>query len=114
MAGVMSAAAHVCPILLNGFNRCAISVQRLLFLYPVVATARTLLIPLVFHSAVLWTVRLSTGTIRVYDDKFDLVADITLAARGKPIFVNDVTVPKTAAYFTDSLQPQIYQVFGGV
>lgn len=47
---------------------------------------------------------------RVYDDNFDLVADIALGVTDQPSFVNDVVVTKTAAYFTNSLQSQIYSV----
>lgn len=53
---------------------------------------------------------LSEGTARIYDDKFDLVGDIPLAGLDQASFVNDVIVTKTAAYFTDSFQPQIYSV----
>lgn len=51
------------------------------------------------------------GTTKIYDDDtFDLVAEITLTGVDPLPFVNDVIVTKTAAYFTDSLQPQIYKV----
>ncbi|CAM9667174.1 unnamed protein product [Scytosiphon promiscuus] len=52
----------------------------------------------------------TAGTTRVYDEHFDLVADIALAGDDQPSFVNDVIITKTAAYFTNSLQPQIYMV----
>lgn len=46
----------------------------------------------------------------MYDDNFALVADLTLASANTSTMVNDVIVTKTAAYFTDSFQPQIYSV----
>lgn len=51
------------------------------------------------------------GAIRIYDDKrFDLVAEIALAGVDQATFVNDVIITKTAAYITDSFQPQMYKV----
>ena len=45
-----------------------------------------------------------TGTARVYDaDDGDLLREYLLAA-APPTFVNDVTLTKRAAYFTDSRQ----------
>lgn len=58
--------------------------------------------------------RLVAGTARVYDTNtadFHLVANITLVGSGAG-FVNDVIVTDTAAYFTDSLLPQLYSVGG--
>eukprot|EP00903_Cladosiphon_okamuranus_P016257 g14994.t1 len=49
-----------------------------------------------------------TGTARVYDEDFSLVADLAMASNTS--FVNDVIITKTAAYFTDSFQPMIYKV----
>lgn len=46
----------------------------------------------------------------MYDERFGLVADLPMAEEGDPSFVNDVIITKTAAYFTDSFQPQIYKV----
>jgi sugar lactone lactonase YvrE len=49
-----------------------------------------------------------TGTARVYDTRSgELVASYAFAGAG---FVNDVIVTRTAAYFTDSAQPQLYVV----
>ena len=52
----------------------------------------------------------ASGTARVYNDEdFSLVADLTMT-ESNSTFVNDVIVTKTAAYFTDSFQPNIYKV----
>lgn len=51
-----------------------------------------------------------SGTARVYDEKFVLVANISMVGADTSSFVNDVIVTKTSAYFTDSFQPQIYSV----
>ena len=57
------------------------------------------------------------GTARVYDTKgFRLVADIQLAGDDLPVvfdpstIANDIVLTKTAAYVTDSIQPQLYKV----
>lgn len=47
--------------------------------------------------------------MRVYDDKFNLVADLTLGYTNGTSLVNDVIVTKGAAYATDSFQPQYYK-----
>jgi sugar lactone lactonase YvrE len=50
-----------------------------------------------------------TGTARVYDaDDGDLLREYLLTPA--PTFVNDVTVTKKAAYFTDSQRQQLYVV----
>lgn len=55
--------------------------------------------------------RFVTGTARVYDTSdFSLIADITLTGTDGTSLVNDVIVTETAAYFTDSLQAQVYSV----
>ncbi|CAN0431645.1 unnamed protein product, partial [Scytosiphon promiscuus] len=54
-----------------------------------------------------------TGTARVYDtksDSFSLVAEIALGPGDGTSLINDVIISKTAAYFTDSLLPQLYSV----
>lgn len=53
----------------------------------------------------------SSGTARIYDDDFGLVANMSFAGDGEDSFVNDVIVTKTAAYFTDSRSANLYQVF---
>eukprot|EP00904_Undaria_pinnatifida_P000569 jgi/Undpi1/10512/HiC_scaffold_29.g12962.m1 len=51
------------------------------------------------------------GTARVYDTSdFSLIADITLTGTDGTSLVNDVIVTETAAYFTDSLQAQLYSI----
>jgi sugar lactone lactonase YvrE len=53
-----------------------------------------------------------TGTARVYDaDDGDLLREYVLAATDEPdepTFINDVTLTKRAAYFTDSHRQQLY------
>jgi streptogramin lyase len=50
-----------------------------------------------------------TGTARVYDaDDGDLLREYLLSPA--PTFVNDVTVTKKAAYFTDSQRQQLYRL----
>jgi sugar lactone lactonase YvrE len=50
-----------------------------------------------------------TGTARVYDaDDGDLLREYQLTA--PPTFVNDVTVTRKAAYFTDSQRQQLYVI----
>lgn len=50
-----------------------------------------------------------TGTARVYDaDDGDLLREYALATAPPPTFINDVTVTKRAAYFTDSRRRQLY------
>ena len=47
----------------------------------------------------------------MYDTSdFSLVANITLAGAGDATLVNDVIVTDTAAFFTETLQPQLYKV----
>lgn len=66
-----------------------------------------------YHSLSLFLSRpyaqLTAGTGRVYDKHFQLVADLAMAEDGESSFVNDVIVTKTAAYFTDSFQAQLYK-----
>ena len=51
------------------------------------------------------------GTARVVDVRTgDVVADYQLAAAGAPAFVNDVVVTRGAAYFTDSVNPVVYEL----
>ncbi|CAN0166681.1 unnamed protein product [Ectocarpus sp. 6 AP-2014] len=50
-----------------------------------------------------------SGTGRVYDEDFALVADLDFGDVGTSI-INDVVVTKTAAFYTDSFQPHIYKV----
>ncbi|CAM9898713.1 unnamed protein product [Scytosiphon promiscuus] len=53
------------------------------------------------------------GTARVYDTKggaFSLVAEIALGPGDGTSLINDVIISKTAAYFTDSILPQLYSV----
>ena len=52
-----------------------------------------------------------TGTAQVYDSRDgDLLAgyDLTEQPLERPTFVNDVTLTRKAAYFTDSQRPQLY------
>ena len=50
-----------------------------------------------------------TGTARVVDSRTgDLLADYTLST--EPSFINDVVLTKRAAWFTNSLQPELYRV----
>ena len=50
-----------------------------------------------------------TGTARVYDaDDGDLLREYVVAPTPPATFVNDVTVTKRAAYFTDSQRQQLY------
>ncbi|HWT94019.1 MAG TPA: hypothetical protein VN238_13530 [Solirubrobacteraceae bacterium] len=52
-----------------------------------------------------------TGRAFVYDARTGAdIADIPLAVDGQPTFVNDVTVTKGAAYFTDSQRRQLYRL----
>lgn len=51
-----------------------------------------------------------SGTLRIYDDNFDLVADVPLGLADGSSFVNDVILTKEAAYMTDTTQPQYYKV----
>lgn len=53
---------------------------------------------------------LRPGTARIYNDEtWELVATYDLAVN-ETTFINDVLVTKTAAYFTDTLQGQLYEV----
>lgn len=54
-----------------------------------------------------------SGTARIYDDKFNLIADLALGSTDGTSFVNDVIITKEAAYFTDMLQSQYYKVCQG-
>jgi hypothetical protein len=57
----------------------------------------------------LWVAGGPTGKAAVYDlDTGDGVVAITLTTN--PSFVNDVTVTRTAAFFTNSFAPEIYRV----
>jgi streptogramin lyase len=52
-----------------------------------------------------------TGKAFVYDaGTGDELAAFQLTAAGQPTFINDVTLTRRAAYFTDSMQPVIYAV----
>lgn len=54
---------------------------------------------------------LCAGAIRIYDTAdFSLVAEFSPAGTDVPSMVNDVIVTKTAAFFTDSFQAQLYSV----
>lgn len=55
---------------------------------------------------------LPSGSARVYDDDFSLVAEFVFAGMNDSSFVNDVYVTKAAAYFTDSYQDKLYKVKG--
>lgn len=56
------------------------------------------------------TSHLLPGTARIYNDEtWELVATYDLAVN-ESTFINDVIVTKTAAYFTDTLQGQLYEV----
>jgi sugar lactone lactonase YvrE len=59
----------------------------------------------------LWVSGGATGKAFVYDARSGaLLRTIQLATGGGDTFVNDVTVTKTAAYFTDSSRPVLYKV----
>lgn len=64
------------------------------------------------HAAdgLLWVAGGPTGTGRVVDPQGgEIVASYTLTTT-PPTFINDVVVTDDAAYFTDSLKPQLYRV----
>ncbi|CAB1120557.1 unnamed protein product [Ectocarpus sp. CCAP 1310/34] len=50
-----------------------------------------------------------SGTGRVYDEDFALVADLAFGDVGTSM-INDVVVTKTAAFYTDSIHPHINKV----
>jgi hypothetical protein len=58
----------------------------------------------------LWVAGGPTGRAAVYDLRTaDAVADLTLTS-GPETFINDVAVTRRAAYFTNSLTPELYRV----
>ena len=63
------------------------------------------------HGVLSMTVEsLFAGMAHIYDDEtWELVVSVDLAVNTST-FINDVIVTKTAAYFTDSFQGQIYVV----
>ncbi|CAM9316699.1 unnamed protein product [Ascophyllum nodosum] len=62
------------------------------------------------RSGYLYAAGTSSGMAHIYDDEtWELVVSVDLAVNTST-FINDVIVTKTAAYFTDSFQGQIYVI----
>jgi hypothetical protein len=74
---------------------------------PLVAAATGLKADL--HHGLLWVSGAATGQAAVYDlETGDGIVALPLATA--PSFINDVVVTRDAAYFTNSLSPEIYRV----